>query len=110
MRNLFQELVDTLDLLGGKIPEEHYGPIQKDGLRLVFPPEIDTPEKKIIASIYNQGQQGICNLSLLTNCSIVELKPALERLVTANRIIRHETHTGTALDELPMYDLLTPAA
>lgn len=88
---------------------------------LVFPPLLDTPEKKVIYALWARGQQPYEHLCLETQIPPGELDLALKSLVTRGRVEQRFLGPGTSPDPGPddpenqtdpwvftMYSLVSP--
>ncbi|MEJ2455564.1 MAG: hypothetical protein P8103_15605 [Candidatus Thiodiazotropha sp.] len=69
------------------------------GLQLDFPESVQSPEEKVLYALWREGDQSLSSTFLLTGLPTNELKAAVEKLSSENRIIlkRVSTSSGEGL-------------
>lgn len=97
VKQLFQKVAAAL----GPSPEENKWNVREvpGRLNLIFAPEIDTPQKKILATIWNQGQSNAVNIALCTNLFVEDAEQIAEGLVKSGKLVK------TDHPLLPSYDI-----
>jgi hypothetical protein len=68
-------------------------------LRLRFPKPIESPEHKVIYTLWREGEQCYCNLRILTGLSEAEIRPALRKLLDNKRVVRKQAPAPSEYDE-----------
>ncbi len=97
INQLFQKVATAL----GPSPEESKWNVRDipGRVSLEFAPEINTPQKKVLATIWNQGQSNAVNIALCANLVVEEAEQIAEGLVKSGKLVK------TDHPLLPSYDI-----